>query len=59
MLCAGALRAMHSVLYGVGVYDVPTILIVVLTLEAVTLVATTAPALRIAGIDPAKTLRDE
>jgi len=59
ILCGGALRAMHSVLYGVGVYDVPTILIVVLTLEAVTLVATTAPALRIAGIDPAKTLRDE
>jgi hypothetical protein len=59
ILCGGALRAMHNVLYGVGVYDVPTILIVVLTLEAVTLVATTAPALRIAGIDPAKTLRDE
>jgi predicted permease len=59
VLCAGALRAMRSVLFGVSVYDVPTILIVVLTLEAVTLVATTAPALRIAGIDPAKTLRDE
>jgi predicted permease len=59
VLCAGALHAMRSVLYGVSVYDVPTILIVVLTLEAVTLVATTAPALRIAGIDPAKTLRDE
>jgi ABC-type antimicrobial peptide transport system permease subunit len=59
VLCAGALRAMHSVLYGVSVYDLPTILIVVLTLAAVTLVATVAPALRIAGIDPAKTLRDE
>jgi ABC-type lipoprotein release transport system permease subunit len=47
------------VLYGVSVYDVPTILIVVFTLEAVTLVAATAPALRIAGIDPARTLRDE
>jgi hypothetical protein len=32
ILCAGALRAMSSVLYGVGVYDAPTILIVVLTL---------------------------
>ena len=32
VLCAGALRAMRSVLYGVSVYDVPTILIVVLTL---------------------------
>ena len=50
---------MRSVLYGVSVYDVPTLLIVVLTLEAVTLIATTVPALRIAGIDPAKTLRDE
>ena len=32
ILCAGALRAMRSVLYGVGVYDVPTILTVVLML---------------------------
>ena len=29
VLCAGALRAMRSVLYGVGVYDAPTILLVV------------------------------
>jgi predicted permease len=59
ILCMGALRAMRSVLYGVGVYDVTTIVVVVLTLVAVTLLATTAPALRIARIDPAKTLRDE
>ena len=59
ILCAGALRAMHSVLYGVGVYDAPTILTVVLVLASVTLIATTVPALRIAGIDPAKTLREE
>jgi putative ABC transport system permease protein len=59
VLCAGALRAMNSALYGVSVYDLPTLLIVVLTLAAVTLVATVAPALRIAGIDPAKTLREE
>ncbi len=59
MLCAGALRAMHSVLYGVGVYDLPTILAVVLTLASVTLVAVAAPTLRIARINPAKTLRDE
>jgi ABC-type antimicrobial peptide transport system permease subunit len=59
ILCAGALRAMHSVLYGVGVYDVPTVLAVVLMLAAVTLVATVVPTLRIAGIDPAKTLREE
>jgi len=59
ILCGGALRAMHSVLYGVDVYDVPTILTVVLTLASVTLVATTVPTARIARIDPAKTLRDE
>ncbi len=59
ILCTGALRAMHSVLYGVGVYDAPTILTVVLVLASVTLIATTVPTLRIAGIDPAKTLRDE
>jgi ABC-type antimicrobial peptide transport system permease subunit len=59
VLCAGALRAMRSVLYGVGVYDVPTMIMVVLMLAAVTLVATTVPTLRIAGIDPAKTLREE
>jgi ABC-type antimicrobial peptide transport system permease subunit len=59
ILCAGALRAMRSVLYGVGVYDVPTILVVVLTLSAVSLLATMAPVLRVARIDPAKTLREE
>ena len=59
ILCAGALRAMRSVLFGIGVYDVPTILTVVLMLASVTLIATTVPTLRIAAIDPAKTLRDE
>jgi ABC-type antimicrobial peptide transport system permease subunit len=59
ILCAGVLRAMHSVLYGVAVYDVPTILTVVLVLASVAFIATTVPTLRIAGIDPAKTLRDE
>jgi macrolide transport system ATP-binding/permease protein len=59
VLCVGALRVMSSVLYGVGVYEVPTILTVVLTLACVTLVATAVPTVRIARIDPAKTLRDE
>jgi len=59
VLCAAALRVMRSVLYGVGVYDLPTILTVVLMLAAVTLIATTVPTLRIARIDPAQTLRDE
>jgi putative ABC transport system permease protein len=59
ILCVGVLRVMRSVLYGVGVYDVATMLVVVLTLSAVTLLATTVPALRVARIDPAKTLLRE
>ena len=58
-LCAGALRAMRSVLYGVGVYDPPTILSVVLILASVTVIAGIVPTFRIAGIEPAQTLRDE
>jgi len=58
-LSAGALRVMTSVIYGVGVYDVTTILVVLLTISAVTLLATTVPTLRIASIDPARTLREE
>jgi macrolide transport system ATP-binding/permease protein len=59
VLCAGALRWMRSVLHGVGVYDAPTLASVVLTLVLVSLLATTLPALRIARIDPARTLREE
>src|SRR5215469_751180 len=59
LLCAGALRVMRSVLYGVGVYDISTSLFVVMTLFAVTLLATLLPTLRIARIDPARTLREE
>jgi predicted permease len=59
ILCAGALRAMHSVLYGIGIYDAPTILTVVVMLASVTIFATILPTLRIAGIDPASTLREE
>ena len=59
ILCAGALRAMRSVLYGIGVYDAPTIVAVILTFAFVTILATTMPTLRIARIDPAQTLRDE
>ncbi|MGP8173132.1 MAG: ADOP family duplicated permease [Terracidiphilus sp.] len=58
VLCAGVLRAMRSVLYGVRIYDAPTILAVVLTLAAVTLLAASIPVLRIARIDPVKTLRE-
>jgi hypothetical protein len=59
LFSAGALRALRSVLYGVGVYDLPTLFVVVLTLAATTLVATTLPVLRVATIDPVQTLRDE
>ena len=59
VLCIAALRALRSVIFGVGVYDATTLIAVVLTLAAVTLVASTLPALRIARIDPAQTLREE
>lgn len=59
LLCAGTLRVMQSVLYGVGVYDMATLGFVVLTLAAITMIATLVPTLRIARIDPATTLREE
>jgi predicted permease len=59
VLCLGALRTMRSVLYGVGIYDAPTVIAVSLMLVAVTLLAASLPVLRIARIDPALTLRDE
>lgn len=59
VLCVIALRAVRSVLYGVGVFDAPSLFTVIGTLAAVTLLAATIPALRIARIDPAITLRDE
>jgi macrolide transport system ATP-binding/permease protein len=58
-LCAAALRMMRTVLYGVGVYDARTLATVVLGLSMVTMLATIVPTLRIANIDPAKTLREE
>jgi putative ABC transport system permease protein len=59
VLCAGALRAMRSVLYGVGVYDAPSIAGVVAILVAVTSLATVIPTLRITRTDPAATLREQ
>ena len=58
-LCFLVLRTMHSVLYGVGVYDATSLLAVVGMLAVVVLLAATVPALRIARIDPATTLREE
>jgi macrolide transport system ATP-binding/permease protein len=59
MAGAAALRAIRSELWGVGVYDLPTLLSVIALLCVVALLAATMPALRIARIDPAKTLREE
>jgi hypothetical protein len=59
ILCAGALRTMRSVVYGVSVYDRPTILLVVVALSATIFLAGVVPVLKVARIDPAKTLREE
>jgi len=59
VLCAAVLPIMRSVLYGVGVYDIPSLAAVFATLIVVSLIAATVPALRVARIDPARTLREE
>lgn len=58
-LCAAVLPIMRSVLYGVRVYDLPSLAAVFVTLAVISLIAATVPALRIAHIDPARTLREE
>ncbi len=58
-LSAVALRALRSVLYGISVYDAPTLLTVLAALTLLILLATTLPTLRIAKIHPAQTLREE
>jgi len=58
-ISAGALRAMRSVIFGVGVYDTSTLSAVVIALALVVAAATILPALKIAKIDPARVLRDE
>ena len=58
-LSAGALRVMSSALYGIGVYDGPTLATVVFSLVFVAALATVLPILRITKIDPARTLREE
>ncbi len=59
VLSAGALRVLRNALYGVSVYDAPALAAAVLTLVTVTLLATILPTLKIARIDPARTLREE
>jgi len=58
-LSAAALRVMRSLLYGVDVYDWPTLAAVVVILISATLAATILPALKIASVNPARTLREE
>ncbi len=54
-----AVRLLRSVLYGVSAYDAWTFATVLAALSIVALLSTTLPALRVARIDPARTLRDE
>jgi len=53
------LRIMKSAIYGVGAYDPVTLALVPLLLLAIAAAASVLPALRIARIDPAVTLRAE
>lgn len=59
LLCVAVLRAMRSVLFGVKVYDPPSIAGVIVVLTLVILFAAIIPTLRIARTDPAATLRAE
>jgi predicted permease len=59
LLCAGMLRGMRSVIYGVSIYDAPTIFLVIVMLFAVTVLATVVPSLSVASTDAARTLRED
>jgi macrolide transport system ATP-binding/permease protein len=59
VLSVGALRVMRTELYGIGVYDAPTLATVVLTLALAAALAALLPTFKIARIDPANTLREE
>jgi ABC-type antimicrobial peptide transport system permease subunit len=54
-----ALRALKSEIYGVSIYDRVTLMSVPVLLLLIAAVASFLPALRIARIDPAETLRAE
>jgi ABC-type lipoprotein release transport system permease subunit len=54
-----ALRALKSEIYGVSTYDRVTLMSVPVLLLLIAAVASFLPALRIARIDPAETLRAE
>jgi hypothetical protein len=59
VLCAVVLRFMRTVLYGVGVYDWPSLAMVLGALGLIAGAATVVPVLRISRIDPAIVLREE
>jgi len=59
VICTGALRAMRSVIWGVVVYDLPTLVSATAMIFVVALLATVLPARRVARIDPAITLRED
>jgi ABC-type antimicrobial peptide transport system permease subunit len=57
--CFFVLRVMKSAIYGVDTYDPVTLAVVPLVLLGIAVAASVLPALRIARIDPAETLRAE
>ena len=59
VLALFAVRVLQSQLYGVRVYDPVTLAAVPLVLAGIAAAASFLPALRIARIDPAETLRAE
>ena len=53
------LRVLRSVLYGIRYYDPVTLVIVVSAILLIAVLASVLPALRLASLDPAETLRTE
>ncbi len=59
ILAAALGRVLSTLLYGVGVHDVPTFSVVAMVVVAVGMVATLLPAYRATRVDPIVTLRAE
>ena len=53
------MRVLQSQLYGVSLYDPLTLAAVPLLLAVIAVIPSFVPALRVAQIDPAETLRSE
>jgi ABC-type lipoprotein release transport system permease subunit len=53
------LRVLRSQLYGIRYYDPLTLAIVIATILIIAVLASVIPALRLANLDPAETLRTE